>query len=445
MRGQLGRRGGQRGGHEAGRGRTSLVGAATQIGGALCAGAYWHEGRCNWAGRSPRELTEPGGPLTPTVAALGPELYSGTAGIALFLAWLHQRTGAEETRETARGAIRQALWRSEDLTPSTKRSFFSGTLGIAYAAAKVGLLLGDSDLVETAVDLATRALAADGEHVLDVIGGNAGAVAPLLWMGGLPNGDRLRDRAIEVAEELAAAAVKDGGVWRWENERACGRGMGPTSLCGLAHGASGMGLALIESGVSCGRTDWIEGGLAAFAYEDQHYDAIRENWPDLRELPSRQDGHASQPAIRGSSFMTAWCHGAPGIGLARLRAVKLLPERREALMAGVDRAIHTTAAHLEALPPDADASPCHGRAGLAETLLYASHVLGDPRHAVRAVRAWREPLRRFAEPAEWPCGVASGWNNPSLMLGHAGIGYALLRADDPVASPPLLLVESVAS
>src|SRR6266702_7556208 len=107
--------------------------------------------------------------------------------------------------------------------------------------------------------------------------------------------------------------------------------------------------------------------------------------------------------------------------------------------------IHTTAAHLEALPPDADASPCHGRAGLAETLLYASHVLGDPRHAVRAVRAWREPLRRFAEPAEWPCGVASGWNNPSLMLGHAGIGYALLRADDPVASPPLLLVESVAS
>jgi lantibiotic modifying enzyme len=125
--------------------------------------------------------------------------------------------------------------------------------------------------------------------------------------------------------------------------------------------------------------------------------------------------------------MTAWCHGAPGIGLARLRAVKLLSERRNSLMTGVRRAIRATTAQLETLPAEADASPCHGRAGLAETLLYATHVLGDAEHADRAARAWRSSVRRFTE------------------LGYAGIGYALLRADDPVTSPPMLLIESAAA
>jgi lantibiotic modifying enzyme len=425
--------------------RTSLLDAAARIGAALCAEAYWHEGRCNWVGRSPRDVTDPGKPRTATVAALGPELYSGTAGIALFLAQLHKRTAAKDAHDTALGAIGHALWKSDDLPSPIRRSFYSGAVGIAYAAAKVGLLFADSDLVRMGVDLATRSMAYEGEHVLDLISGNAGAVAPLCWMSELPHGGQLRDRAIDLVEELAGAAVKDGGVWCWENEQACGRGMGPTPLCGLAHGASGMGLALIEMGVSCRRTEWIEGGLAGFAYEDQRYDAKRKNWPDLRELPSRPEGHVSQPAKRGPSFMTAWCHGAPGIGLARLRAVELLPERRDALMAGVTRAIRATTAQLEALPAEADASPCHGRAGLAETLLYATHVLGDPQHAAGAARAWRAPVRRFTDLTRWPCGVASGWNNPSLMLGHAGIGYGLLRADDPVASPSLLLVESLIS
>jgi|RhiMetdeSRZDD1v2_1073273.scaffolds.fasta_scaffold06182_9 class II lanthipeptide synthase len=427
------------------RARNRLLDAAVRIGEALCARAYWHEERCNWVGRSPREMTEPGKPLTPTVAALGPELYSGTAGIGLFLAELHRRSTSPEFRNTASGAIRHALSKSGEMSPSNRRSFYSGALGIAYAATRVGLIFGESDFVRAGVDLATSAVSSNGEHLLDVIGGNAGAVAPLLWMSGLPGAERLREGAVALAAELAAAAVKEDGIWRWENDRACGRGMGPTSLCGLAHGASGMGLALIEMGATFHRTDWIQGGLAAFAYEDRHYDAQRENWPDLREFPEPRDGTRPQPAKRAPSFMKAWCHGAPGIGLARLRAAQLLSENRDTLMAAARNAIHATTAQLESLPAEADASPCHGRAGLAETLIYATHVLGDPEHAARATRAWRSSVRRFfTEPSEWPCGVASGWNNPSLMLGHAGIGYALLRADDPSASPSLLLVEPAA-
>ena len=52
-------------------------------------------------------------PLTPTVAALGPDLYGGTAGIGLFLAQLHTRMEDDAVRATALGAIRQSLSKSD--------------------------------------------------------------------------------------------------------------------------------------------------------------------------------------------------------------------------------------------------------------------------------------------------------------------------------------------
>ena len=422
------------------RAQVGLLDAATNTGRMLCTTAYWHEGRCNWVGRSPREAIAPGMPITPTVTALGPELYTGTAGIALFLAQLHARTRFEEARSTARGAMQQALWRSDDVAAGVRGSFFSGLVGIAYTAVRVGALIDDSHLVADGLQLAQRAVVSRDEHsLLDVIGGHAGAIAPLFWLSRLPGGEPLGSATIELAEELAAAATKRDGTWCWDNDRACGKGVGPTPLCGLAHGASGMGLALVEMGVYCQRKDWIDGGLAAFMYEDQLYDVNRRNWPDLRELGS---SHDERRAPKRASFMVAWCHGAAGIGLARLRASKLLPERRSELRSGVERAIRATAEHLRALPVDVDASPCHGRAGIAETLLYATDVLDDPQYADQVVKMWKRTVRMHGERAQWPSGVASGRSNPSLMLGDAGVGYALLRAHDPSSVPPILVIET---
>lgn len=418
--------------------RESLVSEAISIGRTLCKSAYWHDGRCNWVGRSSREAIAPGVPLTPTVAALGPELYGGTSGVALFLAQLHARSPAEEFRNTALGATRQALWKGRDLPARVARGFFGGAIGIAYAATRVSLLLGEQDLLDDGLALARQAVKSDGDHLLDVISGNAGAIAPLFWLARFTGGADLHVSAVAFAEELAAAAITDGGMWRWDNDRACGAGVGDVPLCGLAHGASGMGLALIESGVHCGQREWIEGGVAAFRYEDQLFDTDHDNWPDLRQLgPLSGETMGSKRA----TFMVAWCHGAAGIGLARLRALRLLPDRAE-LKIGVQRALQTTAARLAAVPEEADASPCHGRAGLAETLLYAADVLNAPRHAAEVARQWTRSVRTRSADAPWPCGVASGLSTPSLMLGHAGIGYSLLRAERPRRTPSFLVIES---
>jgi lantibiotic modifying enzyme len=142
-----------------------------------------------------------------------------------------------------------------------------------------------------------------------------------------------------------------------------------------------LGLALLEIGVHDQRQEWVDGGLAAFTYEDRLYDGDRQNWPDLREL-GRPPNDAD---TRSRSFMVAWCHGAAGIGLARLRAYQLLREHRSDLLPGVERAIRATSAYLQVPPPDSDASPCHGRAGLIEVLLYAASVLGDREYSDDAI------------------------------------------------------------
>lgn len=420
------------------RAETSVIDAAMRVGETLCETAHWHESRCNWVGRSPRESTSDL-PTTPTVAALGPEVYTGTAGIALFLSHLHARTGIEAFRRTALGAIRQALGRSENVPPAMAVSFYSGLVGIAYAAVRVGRLIDDSELIESGMQLAHRAVSApDSDRLLDVIGGNAGAIAPLLWLAKIEGGESLQTSSLDLATELAAAATKRDGTWCWNNDRASGTGVGPTPLCGFAHGASGMGLALIEIGVRYQQQDWIEGGLAAFRYEDQLYDAGRGNWPDLRELTARGGApHDRQHA----SFMVAWCHGAAGIGLARLRAHQLLPQHRADLQIGVEQALRTTAAHLQSVPADFDASPCHGRGGLAETLLHASATLDDRQYADQAFGMWEHTVRTRSVGQPWSVGVASGRNNPSLMLGLAGIGYALLRACSPDEVPSILLID----
>src|SRR5262249_43057803 len=58
--------------------------AAIGIGRALCRPAYWdREGRhCNWTGRTPAERASIAAPIVPTLEALGPHVYGGTAGIA---------------------------------------------------------------------------------------------------------------------------------------------------------------------------------------------------------------------------------------------------------------------------------------------------------------------------------------------------------------------------
>ncbi len=132
--------------------------------------------------------------------------------------------------------------------------------------------------------------------------------------------------------------------------------------------------------------------------------------------------------------MTAWCHGAPGIGLARLRCLQHLDDA--AIRAEINTALQTTLdqgfGHNHSL--------CHGDLGNLELLLQASLTLDDPQ--------WKTQVDRLAaiilesiDKHGWLCGVPLGVETPGLMTGLAGIGYGLLRLAAPERVPSVLVLE----
>ena len=397
-----------------------LLAAAITIGRDLCREALWHEDRCNWLGRA---AWLEGPRASPAVASLGSDVYDGAAGVALFLAELARATGDREAHRTARGGLRGALARCRR-GDVPLRGFFDGRLGVAWAALRVAGRLGDEELGRNGAALLGEVLAADaGESPLDLISGNAGAVLALLDLNRRPvpfvAPEPLLPAAVRWGEEIVAAADVDAeGRMTWATARASGEDLGPRPLAGLSHGASGMAWALLELGHRAGRDDLCRAGRAAFAYEDSLFDPERGNWPDLRD-----DGKTGD----APRFPVAWCHGAPGIALARLRAVAADPDHagEHRGIAGV--ALATTAAALEEAlrHDDADTSLCHGIGGLVAVLGYAGRVLGEP--------AWRDAARAalgqlVERRGPWPSGTPSGGPNPSLMLGTSGLGTCLLRA-----------------
>jgi lantibiotic modifying enzyme len=97
--------------------RDEIAAGADAIGDRLCRTAIWHGSLCNWFGRSSDELDEATQVVTPTVTALGGDLYEGSAGCGLFLAVLARRSGSAEHRRTAAAALQRSLAVADRLEP----------------------------------------------------------------------------------------------------------------------------------------------------------------------------------------------------------------------------------------------------------------------------------------------------------------------------------------
>jgi lantibiotic modifying enzyme len=422
--------------------------AAARIGRSLCRSAYWDSERrhCNWVGRSALEVSAIDAPLVPTTVALGADLYSGAAGVCLFLAELYAIVGDDEARDAAiagaSNALRNAGRRLAE--PAQPLGFYAGLLGTAFAGHRVAALAADPGLATCADALLDRVVAAaTAPHVFDVIGGNAGAIPALLVLSRLVDRPGLRDLAHALGGELLQTAERRGAVYWWDPQMVVGPGDSSALLTGLAHGASGLGLSLLELHQDNGRGDVLDAARGAFTYEDTHFDALEGNWVDLRTAGAT--GSAAHPSDAPRRFSMAWCHGAPGIALARARASRIDPDpaQRAAHERVARTAVVTTVKGMNRALADrrADATLCHGLCGLCEISLTVAGWLNDCGIAETSASIARALLDRHSNPGDWPTGVSSGGPNPSLMLGTAGVGFHFLRQYYPrrIASPLWLM------
>jgi lantibiotic modifying enzyme len=286
------------------------------IGARLCEQAFWYGSGCNWISRYIIDDAIKYDASLSTLAnhALGPDLYGGTSGIAIFLSYLYTRTKNEEYSRTAEGAIRQALSRLEDISPKTRLGLYSGYVGI-------GIMFGDNSILEQALDI-LRILEIDNhsEHLMDVISGNAGAIPSLLEMYEIFHENKIFDLAINLGNKLLSSSVKEEVGLSWDS-KVNGVESSQHNLTGFSHGAAGIGYSLLELFTKTDRKEYRKAAEQAFAYENKWFNSQNDNWPDFRRAHGFEDGEH-----QGFAYSTAWCHGAPGIGLSRLRDYQILKD-----------------------------------------------------------------------------------------------------------------------
>lgn len=393
----------------------AFLDVAAVLGRRLCRDALWAGERCNWLGDSIEFID---GNWSVAHRSLGCDLYQGTSGIALYLAALYRLTAEPALRTTALGALAHAHGQAQKIPVGHRSGLYTGWTGIAYATALAGESFGDQALVDKACDMLVEATAGEDDVALDVLAGAAGALVALIGLQRLTRRD-LMTIARRLGERILAQAKRGEGGWSWGSHA----GHAQRDLTGLSHGAGGIAWALLELTAATGETRFREAAEHGFAYERHCFSKPHENWPDFR---SDDPSSTRQPG-----YMVAWCHGAAGIGLSRLRAYELTgdPAARDE----AEIAMRTTMRTLTDpnAGPQFDFTLCHGRAGHAELFLTAAEVLGDQtaRGVAEGVgRYGVETYRRKDVP--WPCGVPGGGETPNLMLGLAGIGHFYLRLYD---------------
>ncbi len=390
---------------------------AEAIGFQLAQEALWAGDYCTWIGETllPGPYTNsPGG----TYQALGPDLYGGTSGIALFLAELGVVTHDSKICHTALGAIRHALAAAERVPVPLRVGLYTGWVGLALAAVRVGQLLDEADLVTQAERLLHNLDRHSAGSNYDFLSGRAGAIVGLLILRNMLGSDAPDRLAIELGTELLDAADKGKHGYSWRTAIPAY----PRNLTGLSHGAAGIGASLLELYAMTGAVRFRRGAEEAYAYERHWFDPMEGNWADLR--------FGSPSCLPYPIALTSyWCHGAPGIALTRLRAYELLADnqyKNEAV-----NALETTHRAIGAMihGEHEDFCLCHGLSGITEILLFGSQLLRQQEDLAAGIARQVAQLginRYSATGRAWPCGGDSG-ESPGLMLGLAGIGSFYLR------------------
>jgi type 2 lantibiotic biosynthesis protein LanM len=355
------------------------------------------------------------------VRPMGPTLYSGVSGVAVFLAAASRVLGEPDHGRLARAALHSVR---RQLREGTGVPAIGGVMGlgsVAWALGCAGLLLEDGGLVEDARLAATRidnnAISADTRF--DVAGGAAGAILALLALHALTRDDVMLAQAERCAAQLLANRVGSPRTWQTPSGR---------RLSGFAHGAAGIAHALLALHAVTGDAPLAQAAAEAIRYEGTLFEPGLSNWRDLRpDVPGP-----------GPFCMTAWCNGAAGIGLARLR----WQANAATFTADVDAALTATLQHA-VLGLD---HVCCGTFGRIELLLAAGLGRGDAslieaarqRAAAALARAGAGHFLLVRDPG---CEVS----HAGFFRGISGIGYQLLRLARPHALPSVLTLEPLAA
>ncbi|MEM7186865.1 MAG: type 2 lanthipeptide synthetase LanM, partial [Bacteroidota bacterium] len=355
-------------------------------------------------------------------------LYSGAVGVACFLAGCFAVTKQEQYYQLVDATLQPILnildHEHEQIVKLSGIGGGTGLGSIIYGLATIADLLGETQLSEIAIAYAQRtALAIEKEQLpfdtkYDVIFGSAGLLLGLTKLYAVRKQATVLDQIEMTAQYLLEIARRPGN-----------NGIVPTydgkPVTGLSHGASGVALALLKAYGATGNAQYLEVAEAHIQFEEERFDEDAQNYPDYR---STQEV---------SAYTTSWCHGAPGIGLVRLKAFEITGkqvylDQAERCMA---KAGNFTLERIDHL--------CCGNFGRIDIQLEYARWQKD----TNLMASLRKDAQYVLERSRAKGGfnifmnTASSVFSPGLFVGATGIGYAMLRIAHPEKLPSILMYE----
>ena len=386
---------------------TDFLDAAIACGDRLVETAVTHLDQCSWVCLEDLGIESHNYKL----GIMDQNMYRGSLGIALFLAYLHALTGNDRYREIAEGCLNQlhVNYYSHLRVPGA----YVGICGLIYVNMHLAKLFNYSDSeLHQKTNFALNMLPSmiEGDQMLDLISGCSGAVPVLLaYSSRFPDSIAL-ELARACGEKLLAHASPGSlaGSLAWKSLK---------MSRGFSHGLSGIAFALSELAAATNEEKYFSAFIGALAEEAE---LLKGNtWTDFPESPQS----------------VAWCHGAAGIALSRMKIYerhKLPPAKEEAL-----KALN----FLLSSPTLPEHIICHGSLGNLEPLLLASQLFADDPIWQKELQLRSERILNHINSNGWSAKVASQVIEPGLMTGLAGIGYELLRLHASQKVPSVLALE----
>lgn len=360
---------------------------------------------------------------------LDESLYKGRLGVALFLAALDYKQGTTHFNDLVLSALyplREVLQISVANLPRVfpQNVGLGGTEGLGsviYCLVKISYFLQNKVFLEDAQRVSSlitlEQIAAD--QTFDIMTGSAGTILALLVLYSETEDPTVLDKATACGRHLLNNRINTNTSYlAWKNIAA------DKPLTGFSHGAAGIAYALLRLYAITKNGEFLKAAKEGIAYERSVFSKSSANWPDFRD-PDQM------------SFGSSWCHGAPGIGLARLGSLSILQE--EEILQEAEIALETTR-NIELWGKDC---LCCGNFGRFEVLLTGVQKL--------SMTQFQETINRQAAGVVARAKINGAYHlfpnrpraifNPTFFQGTAGIGYQLLRLAYPNELPSVLLLE----
>ena len=324
----------------------------------------------------------------------GFSLYSGLCGVMCMYAALYRKTRKNEYYNTLQKCFESFAKIMLSDTPPIKLTDKSsglgdGITGMVSALLHIHELTALSEFREAAVSLINRISVSEDSYNTDYLNG-IGALPVILKRHQIPESDKMCSGFYKEILNTKPFTT------------------------GFAHGASGLALSL--SALSALGLPVPDDAISALlSWENSYFTTENGNWQDLRNAPE-------------IGFMSGWCSGAPGIGMARKEMLGLINNIN--LRSVCEKDIRISAEFIAKETPSKRDSLC---CGTASRLMSASRLgIRIDKTFEQLFAAEKENSLRFIHPAD------TADINISLMQGLSGVAYALAMYGDPSSGGMLL-------